>query len=328
MRRRTFLAGMGLAALYLAGCGAADETTPDFVLTYADNQPVDYPTTRGAQYFAGLVRERTEGKVAIRVEANGEYGTEQQVWEQLAIGGVDFTRMSISILTDELPRLNVLLMPYLYQDSAQMWRVLDGENGQSFLQDFAAENAIGLSWYDAGARSFYSRRAIHSLDDIQGKVVRVQDSGVVQDMIRLLGAVPETSAYSDVYSALETGQIDMAENNWPAYYSMEHYKVARYYLADAHTRVPEVQLASGRTWNKLPEEYQKIIRACAEESATYERTIWAQEETTAREAALAAGCREMPLPQEEMDRFRELVQPLYAQYCADYLPLIEEIRSK
>ena len=325
MRRRTFLAGMGFAALQLVGCGAA-ETVPDFVLTYADNQPEDYPTTRGAQYFADLVKERTSGKVVIRVEANGEYGSEQQVWEQLAIGGVDFSRMSISILTDELPRLNVLLMPYLYRDAAQMWRVLDGEIGQSFLQDFSAKGVVGLSWYDAGARSFYSRRPVRSLSDLQGRVVRVQDSDVVQDMIRLLGAVPETTAYSDVYSALETGQIDMAENNWPAYYSMEHYKVARYYLADEHTRVPEIQLVSSRTWDKLPEEYQQIIRTCAEESATYERTIWAEEETKAREAALAAGCREMPLPEEEMQQFRELVQPLYEKYCGEYLDLVEKIQ--
>lgn len=326
MRRRTFLAGMGLAALQLVGCGAA-ETVPDFVLTYADNQPEDYPTTRGAQYFADLVKQRTEGKVVIRVEANGEYGSEQQVWEQLAIGGVDFSRMSISILTDELPRLNVLLMPYLYRDAAQMWRVLDGEIGQSFLQDFSAKGVTGLSWYDAGARSFYSRRPVRSLSDLQGRIVRVQDSDVVQDMIRLLGAVPETTAYSDVYSALETGQIDVAENNWPAYYSMEHYKVARYYLADEHTRVPEIQLASSRTWDKLPEEYQTVIRACAEESAAYERIIWAEEETKAREAALAAGSREMPLPEEEMQQFRELVQPLYEKYCGEYLDLVEKIQN-
>ena len=328
MRRRTFLAGLGLAALQLAGCTAQPQAVPDYVLTYADNQPEDYPTTRGAQYFADLVQQRTGGKVVIRVEANGAYGSEQQVWEQLSIGGVDFSRMSISVLADELPRLNVLQMPYLYRDAAQMWRVLDGEIGQGFLQDFSAKGMVGLSWYDAGARSFYARRPVRSLDDLQGRVVRVQDSGVVLEMIRLLGAVPETSAYSDVYSALETGQIDVAENNWPAYYSMEHYKVARYYLADEHTRVPEVQLVSGRTWDALPEEYRTVIRACAEESAAYERTIWAQEETAARDAALAAGCREMPLPQEEMQRFRELVQPLYEQYCGSDLPLVQKIQSQ
>ena len=186
---------------------------------------------------------------------------------------------------------------------------------------------MGLSWYDAGARSFYARQPIRTLADLEGKTVRVQDAGITTDMIRLLGAVPETSAYSDVYSAFETGQIDAAENNWPAYYSMEHYKVARYYTADEHSRVPEVQLSSARTWNALPQEYRSILRECAAESAQYERGLWEQEEAATRTAALAAGCREITLAQEELERFRQLVQPLYEKYCSDYLPLVEEIRG-
>ena len=106
MRRRTFLAGLGFAALQLAGCAAKPQTTPDYVLTYADNQPAGYPTTQGAQYFADLVQQQTGGKVVIQVKANGEYGSEQQVWEQLAIGGVDFARVSLSVATDDLHRLN------------------------------------------------------------------------------------------------------------------------------------------------------------------------------------------------------------------------------
>ena len=328
MRRRTFLAGLGLAALQLSGCTAKPQAVPDYVLTYADNQPAGYPTTQGAQYFADLVQQRTGGKVVVQVKAGGEYGTEQQVWEQLAIGGVDFARLSLSVIADDLPKLNVLLLPYLYRDAAHMWRVLDGSIGEAFLQDLSARNMVGLGWYDAGARSFYARQPVRSLRDLEGKTIRVQDSAIVIDMIRLLCAVPETSAYSDVYSAFETGQIDAAENNWPAYYSMEHYKVARYYMADEHSRVPEVQLASGRTWDALPEKYRQVLRECARASAQYERQLWAQEETTAREAALAAGCRELPLPEEEMQNFRQLVQPLYKEYCADYLPLVEEIQKQ
>ena len=102
MRRRTFLAGLGLAALQLAGCAAQPQTVPDFVLTYADNQPAGYPTTQGAQYFADLVQQQTGGRVVVQVKVNGEYGSEQQVWEQLAIGGVDFARVSLSVAADDL----------------------------------------------------------------------------------------------------------------------------------------------------------------------------------------------------------------------------------
>ena len=136
-----FLAGLGFAALQLAGCSAKPQTTPDYVLTYADNQPAGYPTTQGAQYFANLVQQQTGGKVVIQVKANGEYGSEQQVWEQLAIGGVDFARVSLSVVTDDLPRLNVLLLPYLYRDADHMWRVLDGSIGAEFCRTLPRRGA-------------------------------------------------------------------------------------------------------------------------------------------------------------------------------------------
>ena len=329
MRRRTFLAGLGFAALQLAGCSAKPQTTPDYVLTYADNQPAGYPTTQGAQYFADLVQQQTGGKVVIQVKANGEYGSEQQVWEQLAIGGVDFARVSLSVATDDLPRLNVLLLPYLYRDADHMWRVLDGSIGAEFLQDFTAQGRVGLSWYDAGARSFYARQPVRSLNDLQGKTIRVQDSQIVIDMIRLLGAVPETMAYSDVYSALDTRQIDDAENNWPAYYSMEHYKVARYYMADEHSRVPEVQLASPAVMEKLAaldERYPEIIRLCARESAKVERRLWAQQEAESESDLRAAGIEVTELDEEEKARFRAAVQPMYDRF-AQQGELIARIRQ-
>mgnify|MGYP002537402294 CR=1 FL=1 len=327
MRRRTFLAGAGLLALQLAGCGGEAQVTPDFVLTYAENQPEDYPTTKGAQYFADLVRQRTGGKVVVQVKAGGEYGTEDEVWQQLQFGGIDLARLSLSALADDLPKLNVLMLPYLYRDDAHMRRVLDGDLGEEFLQVFGGQGCVGLSWYDAGARSFYSDKSLRSLEDLQGMTIRVQDANVVIDMVKLLGGDPVTLAYSDVYAAFETDKIDAAENNWPAYLAMEHYKVARYYLVDEHSRVPEIQLASGKTWAKLPDEYRSVLRECARESARYERELWTQQEAAARKTVLAAGCREIQLSDEEKERFRELVQPLYEKYAGPYLELVKKIQQ-
>ena len=327
MERRAFLA-LCLAGL-LAGCGAekTEPVTPEFVLTYADNQPAGYPTTQGAERFAQLVQERTGGRVVIQVHSDAEYGTEQEIWEQLALGGVDFARLSLSVLAADLPKLNVLQLPCLYEDAAHMWRVLDGALGEDFLQEFTRRELVGLSWYDAGARSFYAKQPIRSLNDLAGTTVRVQDSQIVLDMMKLLGSQPVTFAYSDVYSAFQTGKIDAAENNWPAYYRMDHYKVAPYYTVDEHSRVPEVQLASGRTWAQLPEEYQTILRQCARESAQYERQLWTEEEARARQSVLAAGCREITLSEEELEAFRTLVQPLYARYCGEELELVEAIQQ-
>lgn len=314
--------------LALSACAQSQQITPEYVLTYADNQPQNYPTTLGAERFAKLVEQRTEGRVVIQLKFGGDFGTEEEVLTQLRFGGIDFARLSLASMTDELPRLNVLQMPFLFEDAAHMWRVMDGSVGEEFLQLFSQIGLVGLSWYDAGARSFYSDEVeIRSPADLQGLTVRVQDSRVVIDMITLLGAEPVTFSYSDVYYAFETGKIDVAENNWPAYHMMEHYKVAGYYTADEHSRVPEIQLASDVTWQKLPEEYRDIIVQCAKESALYERELWIDQQTASRAAVLEQGCTEITLTEEERAAFRQAVQPLYDLYCADEVDLIRRIQQ-
>lgn len=312
--------------LLLWGCGLQESAEPpEFVLTYAENQPEGYPTTLAAHRFAELVEDRTGGKVIILVRAGGEFGSEQEVLEQLSIGGVDFARLSLSSVSDVLPVLNVLQLPFLYEDSEHMWRVLDGQIGRDFLEVFSEKDLVGLSWYDAGARCFYSTAPIHSASDLAGMTVRVQDSNMMKDMVELLGAIPVTFAYSDVYAAFETRQIEAAENNWPAYQVQEHYKYAKYFTVDQHTRVPEIQLASGRTWDQLPEEYRTVIMECAAESALYQRQLWTAQEEQSRALAMERGCNEILLTGEQLGEFRSVVLPLYESYCAGHMDLIAQI---
>lgn len=315
--------------LLLGGCAEEKPETvvPEFVLTYAENQPDDYPTTLGGYRFAQLVEERTGGKVVIQVKSGGEFGTEQEVLAQMYFGGIDFARVSLSSVSDDLPILNVLQLPFLYEDSDHMWRILDGPLGEEFLQVFSQQNLVGLSWYDAGARCFYSDSPIRSADDLAGEIVRVQNSQMMIDMVTLLGARPVNIAFSDVYAAFEQGQITAAENNWPSYQSQHHYELARYFTVDQHTRVPEVQLASARTWEQLPEAYRQIILDCARESALYQRQLWTEQETSSRAYALVRGCMELQLTEEEIQEFRDRVQPLYERYCGAYLDLIAQIQA-
>lgn len=317
------------ALLLLAGCASAPETpVPEFVLTYAENQPEGYPTVLGAQRFAELVKERTEGRVIIQVKHSGEFGSESEVLDQMAFGGIDFARVSLAELSDEIPKLNVLQLPFLYEDTDHMWRILDGEIGEEFLTVFSEAGLVGLSWYDAGARCFYTDVApIRTPEDMAGLTVRVQDSQLVMDMVKLLGATPVTFPYGDVSYAFEMGKIDAAENNWPAYQIQEHYKLATYFTVDEHSRVPEIQLASRRTWDKLPAEYQDIIAQCARESALYQRQLWKEQESRSRAEAIEAGCVEIILRPFQKNAFRTLAEPLYEQYCADYMDLVDQIRN-
>ena len=318
-----------LVLAMLWGCVPAEgEPVPEFVLTYAENQPAGYPTVLGAQYFADLVRERTGGKVVIQIKHSGEFGSEAEVLAQMAFGGIDFARVSLAELSDEIPKLNVLQLPFLYEDANHMWRILDGQIGQEFLEVFSEAGLVGLSWYDAGARCFYTDELpIRSAADLVGLRVRVQGSQMVADMVTLLGAEPMPLDYDDVYYAFELGKIDAAENNWPAYEALSHWQVARYFTADEHSRVPEIQLASERLWQELPEEYRQIILECARESALYQRELWRLQVEKSRMKVLDSGCQEIQLTYAAKEEFRRLLQPLYEQYCADYMDLVEQIRN-
>lgn len=303
-------------------------TVPQYVFTYAENHPENYPTTLGAKRFAELVSQRTDGAIQIIVQAEGKLGDEKKVVEQIQFGGIDFARISLSQIADKIPRLNALQMPFLYRDSLHMWKVLDGKIGEEVLTYFHDEGIIGLSWYDAGARNFYStKKPIRKLADLQDMKIRVQESALMMDMVEVLGAEAVALTYEKSYSGLETGIVEAAENNWPSYESSGHYKVAKYCTIDEHARVPEVQICSEATWNQLTPEYQDIIKECARESAQYERSVWLEREKESVKLVTSQGVEVVTLSVEEKKKFCQAVEVLYDKYCADSMDLIEEIRA-
>lgn len=305
---------------------SSGEQPPEYVFTYADNQPDDYPTTQGAKKFAQLVWERTEGRIKIKVFSGGEMGNENEIAEQVQYGGIDFARVSIMTLTDVNPKFNVLQLPYLYRDETHMWKVLDGEIGDEFMNDLKGSGAVALSWYDAGARHFYNtKRPIERVEDIRKMRIRVAKSDMMAAVVEALGAKAVPLAYSDVYAALETGYIDGAENNWPSYETMNHFEVAKYITLDAHSRIPELQLASQATWDRLSEKDREIIKQCGEESATYERQIFTEREQNVRDRLIKAGCIVTELSPAELVRFRSAVMTVYQTYCKDYIDVVNRI---
>lgn len=319
-----------LLGIVIAAVGALrpGEVVPEYVFSYAENQEADYPTTLGGKYFAKLVEERTNGRIRILVQYSGERGAESEVVDQLKYGGVDFARISLSELTDYIGELNVLQLPYLYRNSEHMWKVLDGEIGNHFLGVVSETELIGLSWYDAGARNFYTTETpIRCLEDIEGMQIRVQESNMMADFIKCLGGEPYKQAYGEVYSLLERSEVQGAENNWPSYESSQHYEVAKYYTVDEHTRVPEIQVCSRYTWEKLSEEDQKIIMECAKESALYQRQLWTAQEEKSKQLAIAGGAEVTVLSATEKLKFQQAVAPLYEKYCGDYMDLVDQIIS-
>ncbi len=329
--RSRFLQLVAVSGLSVLGaCDTAQsESTADVqYFRYAENQTDDYPTTRAGEYFAELVAERTEGRLQIIVFPNAELGDETSTIEQTQLGFIDFVRVGLGTFSEFVEKLNVVQMPFLYEDAAHMWRVLDGEIGQSLREELDSYGVYGLSWFDAGARSFYSTAApLETLADFDGAIIRVQESSLMEDLISALGAKPVQVVYQDVYASLQSGEIDAAENNFPSYETMSHYEVAPYFFQDEHIRVPELQLVNKNLMESLSEEDQAIIKQAALECAEYERVLWSERETESREKVLAAGTVLSTLSDSVRETFVDATQELYEKYCANYLDFIEEIRA-
>ena len=233
------------AALILSGCagvfqGKEKETEPDFVLTYAENQAEDYPTTQGADKFAELVKEKTEGKVEILVNAGGILGDEKSVIEQLQFGGIDFARVSISTVAEYIPKFNVLQMPYLYTGADHMWKVLEGDVGTTIKNGLNDYSIQGIGFTDCGSRCFYTTTEVKTIDDFKGLPIRVQNNQLMNSMVSNLGANPVNVAANEVYSALQTGVCKGGENNPNIILSDSLYEVAPYVLMDNHTTTMDV----------------------------------------------------------------------------------------
>lgn len=322
----------------LAGCttkdnpaaGETNQETPKeekvetIVLRLADNHAVDYVTVKADRKFAELVETRTNGRIKIEVYAGAQLGDEKTTIEQTQFGAIDFVRTSISPLSEFNKDFGVLMLPYLYRDGEHMFNVLDGSIGEEFLTNLEKNNLRGLAWFDGGSRNFYNtKKEIKSVDDLKGMKIRVQESRLMMDLVRALGASPTPMAFGDVYSALQTGVIDGAENNWPSYLSTSHYEVAKYFVVDEHTRVPELIVMSKMAFDKLSAEDQKIVMEAAKEAALYQREEWAKVEKDAEQKVTEAGSIITRL--ETNQEFQEAVQSLYKDFGAGYEDLIQKI---
>lgn len=298
----------------------------EITLRLADNQPEGYPTVVGAKEFARLVEERTDGRIKIDVYAGGILGDESSTIEQVQFGAIDFVRTSITPMANFEPAMNVLSLPYLYPSEEYMFQVLQGEIGESVLDGLKDDGIVGLTWYDSGARSFYiADKKVTGPEDLKGLRIRVQESQLMMDMVEALGASPTPIAWGEVYSALQTGVVDAAENNYPGWYYNSHHEVAPNFVEDEHNRIPELIIMSKITWDSLSEEDQKIIKQAAVESTEVQREAWDARTEEAKKLAVEEGANITTLTAEQKQAFQDAVMDLYPKYSAGYEDLLDSI---
>ena len=307
----------------------ASTSTKTITLRLSEVHAEGYPTTLADQEFARLIEERTNGRIKVEVYSGGTlYGQETEAIEALQQGSIAFARVSASPVASYVPALNVIQLPYLYRDGDHMWAVLNGEIGQGFLDEVQASGSglVGLCYYDGGARNFYTTTPVHCVADLKGLKIRLQNNEMMVEMAKALGANPVTGiGPNDIYSAIQQGTIDGAENNWPTYESKGDYQVAKYFCLDGHTRVPEILLASEDALASLSDEDIAIIKACAKETQEYEIQKWAEREKESEAIVMAGGCVAYTPTAAELQEFQDAMAPLYAKYGAGYEDLIQNI---
>lgn len=316
-----------LAALALL-FAALPATADTVVLRLGETHVADYPTTKGNYEFARLVEERTGGRIKIEVYHSSQLGQEKAVIEQVQFGAIDFTRVSISPLSAFAPAFDALQMPYLYSGEEHMWKVLNGPIGEEFLSSLEPANFIGLAWFDSGARNFYnSKKEIKTVADLKGMKIRVQESKLMMGLVSALGAVPTPMPFGEVYSALQTGVIDGAENNWPSYFSTSHYEVAKYFTLDGHTRVPEILIASKISMDRLSKEDQEIIKQAAKDAMPHQIKLWKEFEKVSEDKVRAAGSIITELTPEALVEFQNAMKPMYDALSPELQEVVKKIRD-
>ena len=232
--------------------------------------------------------------------------------EQVQMGLLDMTKVSTSPLESFIPSMSVFSVPYLFRDGDHLWKFLDSPAGKKLLQAGEEKGLKGLCYYDAGSRSFYTKdKPILKPADLEGMKIRVQESKTSMQMIRELGASPTPIAWGELYTSLQQGVVDGAENNPPSFYLSGHYEVCKYYSLDEHTMVPDIVLMSLKMWNKLPADVQKMVQEAADESVIEQKRLWKETTDNALKIVQERG---VTVYHPDKEPFREKVKPMHDSY--------------
>ncbi|WP_428926803.1 TRAP transporter substrate-binding protein [Marinibacterium sp. SX1] len=304
------------AALLASVAMASAATACEITLRSSDTHPDGYPTVEAVKAMGEMLSDKTDGRICVEVFHSAQLGEEKDTIEQTQFGVIDLNRVSMGPFNNIIPETQVPSLPYIFRSTDHMHNVLDGEIGGDILAAFADHDLIGLTYYDAGSRSFYnSQKPITTLEDLSGMKFRVMQSDLFVDMVGALGANATPMPYGEVYSSIQTGVIDGAENNWPSYESSGHFEVAGYYTLDQHLMVPEVLVMSKTAWDKLSAEDQAAVMEAAKASTEVQRQLWAEREAASEEKVRAAGSEIIT----EIDKgpFMDAMKPVYEKYVTD-----------
>jgi tripartite ATP-independent transporter DctP family solute receptor len=288
----------------------------------------DYPGSIAMEKFSEIIAEKTEGRYTGSVFHNGQLGDQRFAIEQFALDGIDFAVFSGGSLGDFAAPLKIVSMPYVFRSIEHMFAVVDGEIGERLSDELADHNMVALAWFSGGARSFYTvDKPITKPADLAGLKVRIPDAEIFISTVEALGANATPLAFGEVYTALQTGVIDGAENNAPSFESTRHYEVAKFYSLDEHLMVPEALVVSKGLWDSLSPEDQAIFRDAAREAAGLQRELWAEREKKSNAILAEAGVQVNVI--EDKQPFIDAMVPVYEKLVntGELRSLLQDIQA-
>ena len=320
-------AGALAAASALAAPAFAQQK---LVLKASDVHPEGYPTVAAVESLGKKLSAATNGRLSVAMYPSMQLGGEKEAIEQAQVGAIAFARVSVGALGPVVDDLNVFNLPYVFRNTAHMQHVIDGAIGQELLDKVTAsgKGLVGLAWMDAGARNFYdTKKPIKNLADLKGQKIRVMGNPMFVDMANSMGANGVPLGYDQVFTSLQTGVIDGAENNPPSFVFDNHYQVAKYYTIDEHLIVPEMLVMSKKIWDSLSKDDQALLTKFSKEAQQEERKLWDEYEKQAMEKAMSAGINIVQVSDADKKAFQDAVKPVWDKYGPKYAEMIKRIQA-
>jgi tripartite ATP-independent transporter DctP family solute receptor len=305
------------------GCRQSKEVR---VLKLAHSLSTEHPVHQAIEFMAQRVDELSAGSLRIDIYPGEQLGSEREAIELVQLGILAMIKTSTGPMEGFVPAIKVYGLPYLFRDSEHMWKVLKGPIGRKLLEAGTPKGLKGLCYYDAGARSFYTtERKITAPADLAGLKIRVLKSEMSRRMIEAMGGAPTPIDWGELYTSLQQGVVDGAENNSPSFFSSRHYETCKYYTLDEHLRIPDMVVISPTVWNSLSPGHQAALRQAADESVEFQRKLWKQTESENLKQVQEAG---VEIIHPDKQPFVDAVQPLWQEFEGSEIgKLAKEIRA-
>ncbi|WP_405208471.1 TRAP transporter substrate-binding protein [Aquimarina sp. LLG6339-5] len=313
-----------IGLLIVGSCSTKKEIK---ILRLAHTLDTKHPVHKAMIILGEKLKKKSNGTLEVKLYPSGQLGAERECLELLQIGSLDITKVSAAVLENFITEYKVFSIPYLFRDRQHAFQVFDGAIGDEMLIKGDKYRLRGLTFYDAGSRSFYTKdKPITTPEDLKGLKIRVQKSNMAVAMVNSLGGSPTPISWGELYTALQQGVVDGAENNLPSFYTSKHYEICKYFSLDQHTAVPDVLLIGLDTWERLSEQEQIWLKEAARESTIEQRKLWAASEKESLDVITTSGVEIITPDKTLFEQETESIQKMF-QDNPDMLSLIKNIKN-